>query len=162
MNKKEWNTIYAIIISAIIVTSSTLAYTLINPPQTEKYASISVLNSDYISTGKITVQNNTQFTFYCLVQNRLGTTANLTVEILQGIITNNTNPSFTECTPWDNKTITLPDQTETLIPVTDKLNTTTPYQVYIYYLKLHIYNPQQNKTIYTGQWVAIQVNVTVT
>lgn len=162
MNRKEWNLIYAILLSTLITTSAVLAYTLINPPQREKYASISILNSDYTSTGRITVENNTQFTFYCLLQNRLGETTTFTIEILQGLITNNTNPSFTECTSWDNKTITLQDQTQTLIPITDKLNTTTTYQIYIYYIKLHIYNTQLNKTTYTGQWVAIQVNVTAT
>jgi len=160
MNKKEWNTIYAILISTLIVTGSLLAYTILNPPQKEKYISISILNSDYISTGKITVENNTQFTFYGLIQNRLGATANITVEILKGIITNTTNPSFTECTPFTNETRILQDNTQTLIPITDKINITTPQQTYIYYLKLHTYNPQENKTTYTGQWVAIQVNVT--
>lgn len=162
MNRKEWNLIYTILLATLITTSGILAYTIINPPQKEKYAAISILNSEYTSTGKITVENNTQFTFYCLLQNRLGETTTFTIEILQGIITNNTNPTFTECTPWDNKTTTLQDQTETLIPITDKINITTTHQTYIYYIKLHIYNPQENKTTYTGQWVAIQVNVTAT
>lgn len=160
MRRGELKAVYVLLTLALMVSGGMATYALLNPPQRERYVIISALNSDQIGVGLIYAQNGSEYYFYCLVENRLGYTGYFRIEVLRGLILNDTNPSFSECSPWGNRTVILRDSAETLLRINDTVNITSSFEKYIYYFRLYSYSFDTHVLQYTGQWVAMQVNVT--
>ncbi|MHA1754795.1 MAG: hypothetical protein ACTSYR_04690 [Candidatus Odinarchaeia archaeon] len=160
MKEDEKNAIFAIVIISLFITSGMVVYTLVQPPSEQRYFSISSLDEDEKAVGLISVGNNSMFNFYYLIENHLGYTGYLKIEVLKGIILNESNPEFSNCSLFLTKYLLLEAEASVKIKIVDSINFTSVDQKYIYYCLLYDYNLTSHQFDYNNQWVAMQVNMT--
>ncbi len=166
VRKSEERTVMVIVLTAVIITSSMLIYTVLTLPPRGGFPAISVLDQNMLGVGLIQADNASPFLFHVLVQNYLGHVGYFLVDVWRGQITGDTNPPLNSCIHWGNFSRIIGDREEHMFTVNHTLYTTQPIERHIYYCILYVFNTNTGEFVYVRNalgemtMVWMQVNVT--